>query len=664
MHHHRGAAGAGLLLLLLLCVCAASLPAPISASSSRHDFVVVGSGSAGSVVAGRLAAAGHSVLLLEAGRRTQASLGGCDAGGDDRQATDCPYVPPPYVPPPSTPNTTCANPLSVFDVPLGWMEIITQPRFTSNFEWNFSRALPNTSLPALARAVGGCGIHNAMIYVRGTETDFGAGSLWDAQGWDWGTVLPFYRRTENNTDFPDSNPFHSTRGPVQISSVATQDRAAVSLLFERAALASGHPYNPDFNGANRHGVGPYQFLIRNGVRDSSAAAFIGRHDGQTVSRVDLAPQATVSRVLFAADDNGSRIGGGGGGRDNATAIGVEYTDANGTTRVAQATHEVILSAGALGTPAVLMRSGVGNHTDLLQAGVPRVVGAPLPAVGQGLMDGVYIIAQFLIPAAADDAWERCSPFAVDTPQSAFCRNQSRLYDACNSSAERHGAYATPGLSTGLFLQSPYSQDKGPDVQVTFHPWDKFQRNWTRGPAAAREALRTQGRGRIVTLEIGNLHPRSTGSVRLGPGGGRDPRVPAVVDTPYMKDRADAEALIWGLREIREILTGDTMRGVELLPGAQLTTDAELVDYIECGAPEFRPEGPDACDTSLMTVLHFGGTARIGAVVDAELRVRGIARLRVADASVMPQLPSGNTHATTMMVAERAAQMILDSTHGK
>lgn len=164
---------------------------------------------------------------------------------------------------------------------------------------------------------------------------------------------------------------------------------------------------------------------------------------------------------------------------------------------------------------------------------------------------------------------------------------------------------------------------------------------------------------MVTMEISNNHARSRGSVRLGQGGAQDASIPTVVDTPYMKDEYDAKALIWALQEVRQIMQFDEMHATELLPGSGVVSDTDIVHYIKCGAPEFRPRGV-ACDTSSMGVTHFGGTARLGRVVNDRLQVLGTRGLRVADASIMPTLPSGNTHATTMMIGEKAADMILQS----
>jgi choline dehydrogenase len=221
----------------------------------------------------------------------------------------------------------------------------------------------------------------------------------------------------------------------------------------------------------------------------------------------------------------------------------------------------------------------------------------------------------------------------------------------------------PGLSTGLFLKSPYvgrdwsggvTSNQSADVQVTFHPWDMFQRNWS----STYPFPAPTSKQRVVTFEISNNHARSEGSVQMG---STDPEVPNVIDSPYLKNVSDADALVWGLRKVRTMMKH--LNATEVLPGSTYETDQEIIDYAKCGVPWFRPNGRSSCDTSNLVVTHLGGTARIGKVVDGELRVFGVDGLRVADASIMPTLPSGNTHATTMMIGERMAEMLWEEYRG-
>jgi choline dehydrogenase len=609
--HHR---------LLRLYLLLLFLPINI-AISSPSDFVIVGAGSSGSIVAARLIEKGFTVTLLEAGEGTQNSLGGCSSALNDL-ATHCPWVP--------------RTNLSIFDVPLGWLEIVTKPFFIDRFEWKLQQTTTNTSLPRVARAIGGCGIHNAMIYMRGTPEDFQEETVWAHYGWNWSTVFPFYKKSENNTNWIDSK-WHNNKGPVQISSIPASDKSGASFLFQQAAMDAGAAFNKDFNGQERLGVGPYQFLIRSGIRDSTASAYLGPLLAAQHPLLNLQSESVVSRVLFTKKKR---------------ATGVEYIDASGRNRTANATHAVILSAGAIGTPPLLQRSGIGNQTLLNSMGVHNVL-VDNPFVGQGLIDGVFIKAQFALPETLSnhDAWNRCSPLD-STIKTKFCQAAAVSY-----SQHRTGAYSMPGLSTGLFLQSPYARrNRSADVQVTFHPWDYFQRNWSHHSYPFPAPTSKQ---RIVTLEITNNHANSQGSVKMG---SIDPEVPNVIDSPYLKNRSDSNALVWGLRQVRRIMA--RLNATEVLPGANVTTDQEIVDYAMCGVPWFRSKSKASCDTSNLVVTHLGGTSRIGKVVDGTLQVFGVEGLRVADASIMPTLPSGNTHATTMMIGERTAEMLWEEYGGR
>ena len=291
-----------------------------SSSNSTHDFIIIGAGSTGSVVAGRLASAGYDVLVLESGGRTQYELGGCEDN-------PCPDIP--------DTNTT------VFDIPSQWIRTITE----ENFEYIIETASSHDTAPKQARGVGGCGIHNAMIYIRGTPYDFDTGS-WSKLNWTWDEVLPFYTRTENNTFFSRSS-HHSNTGPVQIS-FASDSGSSFDETFLKACSRRSQR-NLDFNGIQREGCGEYQFLIRDGVRDSSAVAFLSP-SRQDRGSLEIRPYSHVTKIMF----NGS------------TAVGVEYvnTKEQPTSKDTMKRHvvhvkrEIILSAGAIHSPNILLQSGL------------------------------------------------------------------------------------------------------------------------------------------------------------------------------------------------------------------------------------------------------------------------------------------------------------------
>ncbi len=246
-----------LTIAMVLTCCAAVLLALRSTSPVEvYDFVIVGGGSTGSVVAARLGDAGYTVLVLEAGGPTQQSLGG---------------------------TKTVAGRWTIFDVPLGWVQVLSDHRWSKQFQWD----VPADPPPAVARGLGGCGIHNAMVYIRGRPGDFAS---W-GRGWSWDEVLPYYRRSESNQQHGDDSRLHGVDGPVSVSSVESDN---ISRAFVASAVSAGLPHNPDFNGESRDGVGDYQFMIRDGVRASAAAAFIG--DGRRPPTVTVRTHSAVSQA--------------------------------------------------------------------------------------------------------------------------------------------------------------------------------------------------------------------------------------------------------------------------------------------------------------------------------------------------------------------------------
>ena len=595
-----------------------------------YDFVVVGGGSTGSVVAARLGQEGFSVLVLEAGGATQKDLGG---DGDE---------------------TAVADKFTIFDVPLGWMQVLSDHRWSDEYKWN----VPADPTPAIARGLGGCGIHNAMLYMRGRPADFHA---WGAN-WSWKEVLPFYLKSEDNVDHPRSE-LHHRGGPVRVTRVW---RDVISDAFVRACASAGLALVDDFNGAGaRQGAGAYQFMIRDGVRDSAATAYLGH--GRRPALVSIKTRALATRVLF---DDAKR------------AVGVEYVRGKAPLASAPrlrvlARREVIVSAGAINSPKLLLLSGIGDAAALRKLGIDPV--QDNPNVGRGLADGVYAIMQWATTggdfvkcrlggtsssasprtskdrrrnnsgSSKEQRKKKRSSSSSTVSEEEFCAQQVRSYISGNRTDSLLGS---PGMSAGAFLRSPYARSQEPDVQLTLHPWDKYSRTW-------RDHY-----GDIASVEIANNHPRSRGFVALRSAHFSDP---PRFQGPYLLDANDSLPLMWAMRQLRRIVRQPALRAHiqrELLPGEDIRTDSQLFDAISCGPAQFRSLGRPACDRSELPVNHLAGTCRLGAspahaVVDARLRVFGLRGLRVADASVIPQPPSGNTHATCVMIGERAAKFIAE-----
>lgn len=538
------------------------------AEVETYDYIVVGAGSTGSIVSARLAAAGHSVLVLEAGGPTQACVGGTDFVVDN---------------------------LTIFDVPLAWRAIVD-----GRLRWRHTNfwAVNATEVPfLLARGVGGCGAVNAMIVIRGQPLDF---STW-GPGWQWDDIMPFYLRSEGNANFsqPREYPFHNGSGPVRVLTPEPSTMDEVSALFVESAQNAGARFNRDFNGPSRVGVGYYQFLLRDGVRDSTAAVFL--NERTRPGTLELRPHAHVTRVLLDSDGNGEPDDAPGPPAHlplaarravrRPRAVGVEWVPvhANGTAknasappRVARARHEVVVSAGAVHSPKLLMLSGIGARAELQGAGVP--VRVESGSVGAGLQDGVYTVAQWALErsyaagtesSASADASEASMPEAHGSAEgraaagehtchpldllvraqdwakpgegearglerkgaperaeplgprpaedTSFCAQQLRQYVA--NGTRGSGLYGAPGLAVGLFLRSPYARGVDDDIQVTLHPYNKFGFNWSYDDHE------------LFSLEIANNHPASRGRVGLSSA---DPLAPASVTHPYLRDPSDVK----------------------------------------------------------------------------------------------------------------------------
>lgn len=510
-----------------------------------YDYVVVGAGSAGCVLAARLAAGTDAqVALVEAG-------------------------------PDRTPLRS--------RVPAAYASLLG-----SSYDWEFhtspQRGLGGRSLfwPR-GRLVGGCSALNAMVYVRGNHADFDGWARAGADGWSAREVRPDFLRSENNSRGPSA--YHGVGGPLDV--VDLSYRHPLSQHFVAAATAAGLPPNDDFNGARQDGAGYYQVNQRDGRRASSATAFLTE---DVRARLDVLPGAQVLRVVL----------------ERGRARGVELLAAGRVRRV-RARQEVLVCAGAVGSPALLQASGIGPAGQLERAGIHPAV--DLAAVGSGLQDHL----------AAGWAWH-----ARDTPT---LDDALRPGSVARYLGGRTGPLASNGVEAGGFVALGGGP---PDVQLHFVPVVFWNHGRGRPPV------------RGFTIGVSLLTPASRGVVRL-PG----PQATPVVDPGYLTDPADLDRLAAGLalaREIGEQPALAHVRGPQWHPGGTPVTDAR----------QWARERAES-------LYHPVGTCAIGGVVDSALRVRGVDGLRVCDASVMPTIPRGNTHAATVMIAERAAVLVAGAT---
>ncbi|GAB5354491.1 hypothetical protein AAMO2058_000123100 [Amorphochlora amoebiformis] len=624
------------------CVrCHGAIERNISSKSYRGreaSYVVVGAGTSGSILASRLAEAGHEVILLEAGGTTQSEF--------IREA-------------PITENQT-----SVFDVPLEWLEICRNPAF-EHYQWEVDGS-PKVSI---AKGIGGCSIHNAMLYMRGVSEDF---EEWP-EGWQFQDVLPYYTKSENNSNFPVSQ-FHGKDGPIQISSPHKKFHDSITPRFIEAFQELGYGVVEDFNGeptnqkpsetgkSGRTGAGYLQFAIREGVRDSSAAAYFGKshpasvikpsinfhgHCGNkkkskksknSVKRGDygslhIMAHAQATRIIFE-NKKGDIIARG------VNLVRLDSDDKPKCRCTVFARKEVILSAGAINSPKLLLLSGVGPAKQLEKLGIPVVI--DVKGVGENFMDGAYAIVQFEAP---DLRFQRCEKFEKGAAEGGLLGQSPPTTQRCQKEWQLYlkggqGLFGTPGFFAGGFMQSP--GHSRPNIQLTLHPYDKVnQQPWAfkygRRSSESIDACRdgpvkcnltnahNSERGRIVTVEVAHNLPASRGRVSLQ---NAHPLTPATLNGSYLSVRSDVEALLWALREVRTIFNTFALKkviGKELLPGKHINAQA-LENYIKCATIDTTS---DVCENQNAPVVgHLAGTCKMGdledsmAVVSPTLRVRG------------------------------------------
>jgi choline dehydrogenase len=534
----------------------------VSNESDVFDFIVTGAGSAGCPVAARLSGSGrYRVLLLE-------------AGGPDRN----PWI----------------------HIPLGYTRTYTDPRVNWMFESEPEKELNGRTLyQPRGKVLGGTSSINGMVYMRGTPTDYDGWRQRGCEGWDYDSVLPFFKKAENQERGADE--FHGVGGPLKVSNPV---RSPLGDAMVEAAIEAGVPANPDFNGARQEGVGYYQTTTGNRARWSAAKAYLKPARNRT--NLTVATNAHATRVLI----------------EDGRAVGVEYHTPAGA-QTARCRGEVIVSGGVYGSPQLLQLSGLGPAGHLQQIGVPVV--RDMPGVGSHLHDhfNTYLV------------W-RCSQKV--TINDLAMSGMRKLVAGAQYALTRSGHLSNAGIYAGAFVKSDPRLEQ-PDLQINMFGW------------SAMERLRTGIKPHpfsAFTMSPVHLRPDGRGTVRLK---SPDPLAPPSIQFNFLASEYDYQALIYGSRLARQIAAQPALKPYiveEVIPGPACETDDQFIE-------EIRVRG--------VSNLHPVGTCRMGrevdAVVDPRLRVHGIKGLRVADASIMPQVPGGNTNAPSIMIGEKCAAMILE-----